>query len=153
VIYLQIPNVPGESLQTGYQGQFLARSISWSGSNDYVTNSHNSFATSLSSVSISKLASISSPSLMLRMANTRDLGTVVITVGLLDQNHVIPLQIYSLSDAVLTGYTQSWSGGNLVEDMTIDFLRFTYQQFYLNNDGTRSPGETHYWDVTTNLGG
>jgi len=151
-IYLQIPNVPGESTDKGYIGQFAVSSLSWGGSNNAVIKPSGDFTTTFTSVSVSKLATISSPTLMLLMAIPKDIGTVVITLASKDSGRISPWGIYTLSNAVVTGFTQSSSGDNPVEDMTFAFSGISYRQITYRNTGSISGDETHSWDLTTGTG-
>jgi len=152
-IYLQISNVPGESTEPGYVGQFVIGSISWGGSNDVVTGSNGDFTTSFTSVSVSKAATISSPSLMLLMANPRAIPTVVITIAYQLDRRLAPSNIYTMSNALLIGYTQSSGGGTPVEDLTFIFSGISYKQIAYRNTGDVAGSDTHFWDQTTNTGG
>jgi type VI protein secretion system component Hcp len=152
-IFLQIPNIPGESLHAGYIGQFKVMSMSWSGSNNYVTGAGASSTTGFSTLSISKLATVSCPIFLFLMANPTSLGSIVVTVGSDEYERFFPRQIYTLTSTLLTGYTQSSSGEIPVEDLTFDFLGISYQQNVYDNQGNLNSIETHYWDTYANNGG
>src|SRR5471030_2985325 len=97
-IFLQITNIPGESTATGYKGQFLVSSISWGGSNGVVQGSHAGATTTFTSVSVTKIATISSPALMLLMASPKAFEAVI-TVAVNSNGRLLPREIYTLSNA------------------------------------------------------
>jgi len=150
-IYLQIPNLSGEGISRSYPNQFGLNTLSWSG---MVAQSSNvSGMTNFTSLKVSKLASIHSPTLMLYMASQQNLGTVVITQTKIGNTKEIPVNVYTLDNALLTGFSQTVDTSVVpLEEMVFIFSRATLTQFAYNIYDEQTARDTHSWDVRNNVG-
>jgi type VI secretion system secreted protein Hcp len=153
-IYLHIPNVTGDSTAAGFEGQFEAESFIWGGGSIVNAGTTRSFTTSSTAVSVSKLGEMNSPTLMLFMVTKSTLNSVVITMTKVVNSKNLPAQVYTLSNALISSFSQS-AGRNSVpdENMTFTFSRITYQQLYYDSAGIKTGDETHYWDVAGKVAG
>jgi type VI protein secretion system component Hcp len=152
-IFLKIPNVAGESTAIGFTGQFKAEALLWGGHSVLVGGVKPTLNTTLNAVSVSKSATINSPTLMLLMMNQKNLGSVVITITKDVNTKNLPAQVYTLSGAYLSGYSQASDSQIPSETLTFVFSRITYQQIYYTMAGVKTGEETHYWDVVAKQGG
>jgi len=151
-IFLQIPDVTGESTIEGFIGQFLAGSLFWGGASILGQGIKPTYKTSPTGVSVSKRGTINSPTLMLLMVNQKKLGSVVITISKELAGKSLPVHVYTLSNAYLMSMSQSTNNQNPDEDLTFNYSRVTYKQIYYDNAGIKTGDETHYWDVATSKG-
>jgi type VI protein secretion system component Hcp len=151
--FIQIPNVTGEATAEGFTGQFEIGGLLWGGGSILIAGIKRSFTTSLSAVTVSKLGRRNSPTLMVLMANRKNLGSVVITIVKQANSKNLPIHVYTLSNAMMASLSQGSDGLVPIEDMTFTYSRLTYQQIYYDSAGVKTGDETHYWDVTLKKGG
>jgi type VI protein secretion system component Hcp len=152
-IYIQIPGIPGDSTVKNYPSQFVAATVTWGATNGgVVTSSSLQGKAVFTSITVTKVASMNSPLLMIKMAELYNLGTVVITstgtIGSAEQ----PLDVITLGQAFLTSYSQSYEPGSApMEEFTFAFAKIEYTQYVYNSSGEASKVQ-HTWDVLTNSG-
>jgi len=150
-IYLQIPNLLGDSSSRAYPYQFELGSISWNGTITAQINGRGQ--STLSAVSVSKLATIHSPTFMFFMASQKNIGTIVITLTRLGDNSEIPVEVYTLENAVLTNFSQTAdSGTQPIEFLGFIFSRVTFTQFAYNSRDEKTSEDSHFWNVRANNG-
>jgi type VI protein secretion system component Hcp len=150
-IYLKIPNLTGESAATDYKGQFELAALAWNGK--LVAQAHGASATDFTSISVSKLVTRHSPELMLLMASQKNIGKIVITLTKPGADSDLPADVYSLDDAVLTGFSQTVDTlSQPTELLTFAFSRATLTQFSYNKYNGNVSEDTHYWNANTNMG-
>ncbi|HET7232572.1 MAG TPA: type VI secretion system tube protein Hcp [Longimicrobium sp.] len=155
VILMQVKDVPGTSLMTGYTGQIELMSYSHGVSMQVTGDVSNTERTSgkprHQDFHVTKYLDKSSPLLNQKCCQATDLGQVLITVGRNDNGTVIPLIIYTLSNAVLSSVSVGGGGGDKpVESVSINYSGikwdYTAQKEAGGKDGTVSGS----WDVGAN---
>jgi type VI protein secretion system component Hcp len=150
-IYLKFRLIDGESNIEGYKGQFLLNSVSCNGT---VTQTDRTKKAEFTSITVSKSATIHSPTIMLYMASQAKLGTIVITVTQRGEYGDFPIDVYTLENTVLATFSQSSDSGYFTsEDLVFVFSKATLTQFTYNSNDERTGESTHYWDVGAKAGG
>ncbi|HEX8393367.1 MAG TPA: type VI secretion system tube protein Hcp [Longimicrobium sp.] len=155
VILMKIENVPGTSLMTGFTGQIEAMSYSHGVAMQVTGDVSNTERTSgkprHQDFMITKYLDKASPLLNQKCCEGTDLGTVLITVGRNDNGSVIPLIVYTLSNAVLSSVNVGGGGGDKpVESLALNYSGikwdFTAQKEAGGKDGTVAGS----WDLGKN---
>lgn len=155
-IYLNIPNIPGDSVSKAFPNQFLLANAQWGASNGVQVTSSGvkTGVPSFAQITVQKLSQIQSPNLMLALASGKNLGTVVITTTTTAGSTEVPVEVITLSNAFLSGYEQSLEpGAPTTESLSFAFTRIDFMTVIFNTDGSVKTKIDHFWDIVTNKGG
>ena len=155
VILMNIKDVPGTSMMTGYAAQIELLSYSHGVAMQVTGDVSNTERTSgkprHQDFHVTKYMDKSSPLLNQKLCQATDLGDVTITVGRNDNGTVIPVMSYTLQKAVISSVSVGGGGGDKpVEAVSLNYTAikwdYTAQKEAGGKDGTVSGS----WDVVAN---
>jgi type VI secretion system secreted protein Hcp len=146
------PEIKGESLQKGYEGQIEILSFSW-GVSQAGGYSYGSGGTSakanVQDLSVSFRMCPASPELMQDCASGKHLDTAVLTcleAGTTPQKY---LEI-TLTDVVISSYQTGGSGDDKpIESMTLNFAQIKKEYFKQDDKGIATSAGTGTWNQQT----
>lgn len=155
VILMNIKDVPGTSLMDGYAGQIELMSYSHGVSMQVTGDVSNTERTSGKArhqdFHVTKYLDKSSPLLNQKLCQATELGEVKITVGRNDNGTVIPLIIYTLSNAVLSSVSVGGGGGDKpVESVAINYSGIKWDYTAQKEAGGKDGVVSGSWDVGSN---
>jgi type VI secretion system secreted protein Hcp len=143
------PDVPGESEQTGFEGQIEILSFSWGCSNaggfSYGGGGGVGKA-NLQDLSVSFLHCKASPTLMQHCASGKHLDSAVLTCLKAGGKQEKYLQ-FTLEDVIISSYQTGGSGDELpIESMSLNFDQVEEASFVQDDKGTTKAGPKGKWN-------
>jgi type VI secretion system secreted protein Hcp len=143
------PDIPGESLQTGYEGQIEILSFSWgvtqAGGYSYGQGGTSAKA-NVQDLSLSFRASPASPKLFQYSATGKHLDSAVLSALEASETPQLYNQI-TLTDVVISSYHTGGSGDDKpIESMTLNFAKIKTEYFKQDDKGVVTSAATGTWD-------
>ncbi len=153
-IFLQIPNIPGDSTTKGFANQFELMSYSWGVSN--TSTNAGSGKPNFTSLNVMTFGGSHAPSLMLATAAGTRVGTLVLSFTTTTGTGAISVvATYTLTNAFIQSYQESGSegGGPPTVSMSFGYSKIDFKQYKANKDGTTTLSDDRFWDLQANKGG
>lgn len=155
VILMNIKDVPGTSLMTGFEKQMELMSYSHGVSLQVTGDVSNTERTSGKSrhqdFHVTKYLDKASPLLNQKCCEGTDLGDVTITVGRNDNGTVIPLIIYTLSKTVISSVSVGGGGGDKpVESVSLNYAAIKWDYTAQKEEGGKDGTVAGSWDLGKN---
>ena len=149
-IYLQIPNITGESKSSAFPNQFQLMSFAWGLTNTLKGKPN------FGALTVMKSAVSHSPSLMLACAQGTSVGTVVMTITVNSAvGKEVVLAVYTLSNAYIQSYQQTGADGSgpPSESLSLGYSKIEYKLNSISNTGSITVNDDRFWDIAKGVGG
>ena len=146
------PDIKGESMQTGYEGQIEILSYSWgvtqAGGYSYGSGGTSAKA-NLQDLSVTFRMCPASPKLMQYSATGKHLTSAVLTALQASETPQKYLEI-TLTDVVISSYQTGGSGDDKpIESMTLNFAKIKKEYFKQDDKGAVTSAATGQWNQQT----
>ena len=158
-MFMEIPDIPGESTTSGYEGKIDIESINW-GLNKEIDTSGDGRATGravFKDLTVRKYYDASSPLLALACARGDAIARLTLTSRRQAGGETQPYLVIELKNVLVTSYQTSASRGDSAQEpvetvaMNFEEIKITYKQ--RNGAGDLTENIEFNWNVVTGTGG
>lgn len=153
-IFLDIADIPGESKDSGHEGQVNVLAWNWGLSNPAPTNVVQGVAkANFQDLSVVKYVDTASPLLMLNCANSGHITKATLYV---QTQGALPVESITIimTDILVTGVTPAGSDGEdrLTENVSLNFAKVEFDYTPLNPNGSGGSTISLDWNIPDNYG-
>lgn len=153
-ILMKIASISGECVLPNYAKQIVLLSFSHSVAMPMTSDPFNTKRTSgtahVSEITVSKFLDSASASLNQKCLQGIDLGEVVITLLQSDQEAVIEMMKYTLSNVMISSVSIGGGGGLPTETVSLNFTKIAWAYMPQKKQGGADGTAAGTWDLTTN---
>jgi len=154
-IFLNIPTIPGQTMQTGFAKQIECLSYSHGVSIQVTGDTTNSERTSGRPIHqdfhVTKYLDKATPLINQKCCEATALPSVIITIGRNDAGAVIPLIIYTLEDVILSSVSVGGGGGDKpVESVSLNYSSIKWDYTAQKEESGAAGTVSGSWDVSAN---
>ena len=151
-IYMNFPNIQGDTITKGFENQIQLDSFQWGVgraiSSPPGSGIREAGAPSISEITVTKLMDKASPLLLQSSLVGQAVGPVTITFVKDSGTGPIRYAQYTLENVLISGYSVSSGGDNPSESLSLSFTKIAFMFTPTNPDGTPgTPVQTTY-DIT-----
>lgn len=155
LMIMDIKDVPGESLVKGFEKKIeilsFSHGVSMQVTGDVSNKERTSGKPNIQDFSITKYMDVASPVLNQKCCEGKAVGDVKLTIGRNENGEMLPLIVYTLSDAIVSSMSVGGGGGDKpVENLSWNFSKIKWEYTAQKPDAGKEGTSAGVWDLKTN---
>ncbi len=154
-IFLDLPDIPGDSSIKGFEKKIECTSFSHGVSAqvtyDVSNENRTSGRPSHQDLTLTKYVDSATPLINQKCCEGANLGTVTVTIGRNDSGTILPFLIYTLDDCIISSASCSGGGGDKpTESISLNYSAIDWTYVSQKEAGGQAGKIVGVWDVSTN---